>query len=258
MNLITPKSGMFAEIVPEAYDVYGKKTQSLKFRKRKRRRIFHPTFPMKRFVLRPLSVTCETLDDVWEFLETCTYVSDQEQFNQRDYWLPPDEFEKTRQGDCEDFALWTWRQMMALGYRARFVVGGIREGYDVNGHAWVTIEKEGKHYLVEPLSDRRFAPISRLETLNYLPETSVEWDRKTILYFSHEPRAYRPPFLKRCAWTLEGKFRVFYALLPMSLLLIPLLPIMLLFWLIPRRIRRKIAERYTARMREELDSQESP
>jgi hypothetical protein len=50
--------------------------------------------------------------DVRNFLVGCTYVSDTELFGKRDYWQPPEDFEKRRKGDCEDFALWTWRQLL--------------------------------------------------------------------------------------------------------------------------------------------------
>jgi predicted transglutaminase-like cysteine proteinase len=61
--------------------------------------------------------------DIRKFLKECQYVYDIEQFEKKDYWLPPEEFEKTKKGDCEDFSLWTWRQLMNLGYKCRFVGG---------------------------------------------------------------------------------------------------------------------------------------
>jgi predicted transglutaminase-like cysteine proteinase len=72
---------------------------------------------------------------VRSFLASCQYISDREQFGKDDYWQPPDEFEKRKKGDCEDFALWTWRQLLNLGYDARFVVGS--SGRYGDGHAWV-------------------------------------------------------------------------------------------------------------------------
>jgi hypothetical protein len=41
---------MMAEIIPEAYDIQGKKTPRFKVRKRKRRHIFQPAVPMGRHV----------------------------------------------------------------------------------------------------------------------------------------------------------------------------------------------------------------
>jgi hypothetical protein len=137
---------MIAEIVPEAYDAFGRKT----FRPDLRSKGIHPTFPMGRYVSQPLTVKCESVRDIRKFLSGCKGVSDKEQFGQVDYWQPPEDFERTKRGDCDDFALWTWRQFLALGYDARFVAG--RHGRYGMGHAWVELFKDGKCFLVEPHS----------------------------------------------------------------------------------------------------------
>ncbi len=185
---------MLAEIIPEGYDLYGKKILKPRPQRMKcgrgKFRVFHPTFPMGRFVSKPLSITCTNLQDVGQFLQGCSYVSDLEQFQQVDYWLPPEKFEQTRMGDCEDFALWTWRQLMAMGFPARFVVG--RAGRYGNGHAWVTFENNGTHFLVEPLACWYGDTFPQLSMLRYIPEISVEWDGKKMQYFAHTKRSYRP------------------------------------------------------------------
>ena len=91
---------MIAEIFPQAYDAVGRKV----FRPDLRRKGVHPTFPMGRYVSQPLSVKCASLEDMRKFLCTCSGVSDEEQFGKRDYWQPPENFEQTRKGDCDDFA----------------------------------------------------------------------------------------------------------------------------------------------------------
>ena len=171
---------MIAEIIPEVYDASGKQV-SQPFHGRKG---LHPTFPMGRFVNQPLSIQCKTMSDVRSFLLDCQYVSDQELFDKRDYWQPPDEFERRRQGDCEDFALWTWRQLLNMGYDARFV-GGSAGRYG-SGHAWVEYFQEGKCFLLEPLASRVGYTFPRLSTLRYEPRFSVSWDGKTLKYFSHK------------------------------------------------------------------------
>ena len=120
------------------------------------------------------------------FLCTCKYVSDQEQFGKRDYWQPPEEFEETKQGDCDDFALWTWRQLLHMGYSCRFVVG--RSGRYGSGHAWVTFEDGDKTYLAEPLAGMVGPTLPRLSILQYKPRFSVAWDGKAISYYRHEPK----------------------------------------------------------------------
>jgi len=93
-----------------------------------------------------LKFVCRDIDEVRAFLSTCRYVSDREQFGVEDHWAAPEQFEQTRRGDCDDFALWTWRQLLGPGYNARFVVG--RAGKYRGGHAWVTFELGDKTFLV--------------------------------------------------------------------------------------------------------------
>lgn len=135
---------MIAEIIPEVYDAAGKQV-SQPFLHRKGP---HPTFPMGRYVSQPLTIQCNTMGELRSFLVGCKYVSDKELFGKEEYWQPPEEFENRRKGDCEDFALWTWRQLLGMGYDARFI-GGSSGGYGA-GHAWVEYVQEGKWYLLEP------------------------------------------------------------------------------------------------------------
>jgi hypothetical protein len=171
---------VIAEIIPEAYDATGRQV-SQPFLHRKGP---HPTFPMGRYVSQPLGIQCSTVGDVRKFLASCRYVSDEELFGKRDYWQPPDDFEKRKLGDCEDFALWTWRQLMNMGYDARFVGG--RAGRYGTGHAWVEYFQAGKCYLLEPQYCRVGYTMPRLSTLRYEPRISVSWDGKTLRYFSHK------------------------------------------------------------------------
>lgn len=182
---------MIAEIIPETYDAYGKQV-SEPFHRRKS---VHSTFPMGRYVSQPLGVQCKTIGDIRSFLSSCRYVSDQELFGKRDYWQPPEEFEKRRKGDCEDFALWTWRQLLNLGYDARFI-GGSAGRYG-EGHAWVEYFQDGKCFLLEPLRCRIGCTMPRLSTLRYEPRFSVSWDGKALRYYSHKKptTGLRWPFL---------------------------------------------------------------
>jgi hypothetical protein len=147
---------------------------------------------MRRYVTHSLTVKCESLFDIRKFLTTCRYVSDKEQFGKNDYWQPPEEFEQTRKGDCDCFALWTWREVMALGYEARFVIG--RAGRYRQGHAWVQFSKDGKDFLLEPTAARAGNTIPRLSTLRYHPKFSVAWNGTDIAFYSHNDRGHEPPF----------------------------------------------------------------
>lgn len=137
---------MVAEVFPEAYDALGRKV----LRPDWRRKGLRSTAPMGRYVGRPLTVKCESISDIRNYLCTCKYVPDQVQFQKPDYWQPPDEFEKIKKGDCDCFALWTWRELLDLGFDARFVTG--RSGRYGEGHAWVQFVKDGRNFLVDPTS----------------------------------------------------------------------------------------------------------
>jgi hypothetical protein len=162
---------------------------------------------------------------VRRFLKDCKYVSDKEQFNREDYWMPPEEFEKTKKGDCDDFALWTWRQFLGMGYKARYVVG--RAGRYGDGHAWVTFEKDGKHFIVEPLSRFMGEKLPRLSFWRYFPSGSVEWDGRRLKYFIHEKPGHEPPsylilkLLAEWVWFWCYFWGQFFVLLCMAPYLIP-------------------------------------
>jgi len=153
---------------------------------------------MGRYISQPLTVKCETIGDIRAFLSSCRYVSDQEQFGKKDYWQAPEEFERTKRGDCDCFALWTWREILTLGFDARFVVG--RAGRYGQGHAWVQFSKNGKDFIVEPTMARSGYTLPRLETLRYHPRISVAWDGRNISFYSHEDRKRVPPLWKLAAY----------------------------------------------------------
>ena len=147
-----------------------------------------------------LKLVCRDMDAIRTFLLTCRYVSDREQFGVRDHWMPPQQFEQTRRGDCEDFALWTWRQLLSLGYSARFVVG-MAGGYG-EGHAWVTFRAHDQVFIVEPLL-ARYRKFPRLETLRYRPAISVEITGSHVKFFDHAKRVHEPPFRVVAPFVLE-------------------------------------------------------
>ena len=82
---------------------------------------------------------------VYRFLLGCRYATDEELFKRKDYWQTPDEFESNRAGDCEDHAMWAWRQCLDLGDDARFTIGGFRKG----AHAWVTLFEHNIPFVLE-------------------------------------------------------------------------------------------------------------
>jgi hypothetical protein len=179
---------MIAEVFPEAYDTVGRPT----FRPDQRRRRRFPTsFPIGRYFSQPLGNQCQSLEDLRTFLRKCRYVSDEEQFGRANFWMPPEKFERSRKGDCEDFALYAWRQLLSLGYAARFVGG--KHSRNGEGHAWVTFQKNGKIYLLEPQLRSLGLRMPRLSTLAYEPYFSVEWDGENAHFYKHERHKFTPP-----------------------------------------------------------------
>ena len=179
---------MIAEIVPGTCDVEGKKV----FRPFDRRKGIRPTYPLGRYVSQPLSIKCESVEDIRQFLRSCSYVSDKELFDKDDYWQPPEVFEQIKKGDCDDFAFWTWRQLMALGLETRIVFG--RYGRYGIGHAWVQMAHEGRWFIVEPTVAFLGSTFPRIKTLRYHPRYSVAWDGDRLTYFAHQPERSLPPF----------------------------------------------------------------
>jgi len=189
---------MIAEIIPEAYDAVGHKTF---FPGRKRGRDMWLSYPIGRFATCPLSNWCRTLEEVRKFLLHCRYVSDEKQFDKRDHWMSPEEFERRKAGDCDDFALWAWRQMIALGFPARFVAGSA--GKYGAGHAWVTITKDGKHLLLEPLAATVGLELPRLSIIRYQPMVSVEWTGGRLHYCNHDKRNFNPSLRRALPLVIE-------------------------------------------------------
>ena len=86
---------LIAEIIPEWYDVDGSKVLRPDSR---RKSGFKLTFPVGRFRSQPLNHWCTDLAELRRFLAGCKYVSDEEQFGERDYWQPPEQFEPEQEG----------------------------------------------------------------------------------------------------------------------------------------------------------------
>jgi hypothetical protein len=183
---------VIAEIIPAAYDGVGRQVSPSFFR----RKAPHAALPIGRYVSQPLTVKCESIHEVRRFLAGCRAVSAQDLFGKRDHWQPPEEFERLKKGGCVDFSLWTWRQLVSLGYDARFV-GGSCGRYGV-GHAWVEYFRDGKCFLVEPQLRMVGDRMPRLTTLRYKPKLSVTWDGETLKYFVHKGSDFNP------SWRLLG------------------------------------------------------
>jgi hypothetical protein len=169
------------------------------------------------------------------FLRTCRYVSDEEQFGEEDYWLPPEEFEQTLKGDCEDFSLWAWRQLINMGYDCRFVVG--MSGRYGDGHAWIQLDYQGHPCILEPLACHQPMQFPRLSSVRYKPSVSVACVNKKLKYFRHDNPTYRPSLSE--AVPLVAEWSIFWLLETVRLLFLTVKGLLLL----PFRLVRKLFRR---------------
>lgn len=119
-----------------------------------------------------LQVRATSLREVDLWLNGCRYQSDQRLFGTADYWQTPESTERRRAGDCEDFALWAWVQLLRLGMRARFVVGGLYA--DEVNHAWVQIHERGRVGVFECTPCDPNVVIAADSATEYRPVLSVD------------------------------------------------------------------------------------
>jgi len=141
--------------------------------------------PFADYFLGASSVRVHSIDDITDWLQGCQYVSDAEQFHERDFWQHPTAFEACRRGDCEDFALWAWRKLADVGVDADFCVGlviAVVDGSEVaRQHAWVIFRAGGTAFLFEPAARTRSLMIRPLADVadEYVPHFSVNHEFQT-------------------------------------------------------------------------------
>ena len=136
-------------------------------------------------------VEANSVEAVQAWLLRCAYVRDSDLFRQADVWQHPCTFEQIRRGDCEDFALWTWRKLIELGYEAELVAGYSGPDAPAPGcHAWVLYKDAGTPYLFDavvrdlqhmarPLADVHY---------HYVPEVAVDARFRRYVYGGYYQR----------------------------------------------------------------------
>jgi predicted transglutaminase-like cysteine proteinase len=137
------------------------------------------------YLERESQVEVNSVRDICEWLMGCEYVRDQELFDHPDLWQHPVDFEASRQGDCEDHSLWTWRKLHDLGIEAEFVVGKIRH---LNGswgdHSWVALTNGSDAHILETTAkkmDRFFVNASRADS-EYRPVYGIDTKLRSFAY----------------------------------------------------------------------------
>ena len=131
------------------------------------------------------TVAVSSLEEVHAWLAGCSYAHDLALFRERDFWQHPVTFERLRQGDCEDFALWAWRKLVELGYDADFVIGYTEEANAPPArHAWIVFRDAGAEFVYEPVVkpfERALQPLHAVMA-NYTPEYGVSRDLTRFTY----------------------------------------------------------------------------
>ncbi len=145
------------------------------------------------YLARPCRVSRQTPEAIGEWLLGCHYAEDAQLLDEADLWLHPVTFELLRCGDCEDFALWAWRQLVDARFEASFVVG-VRDvpGTPRGRHAWVTFrDATGEQLLdgVERSLARMIRPLSDVRAL-YQPQVGVDANARRFVYAG----LYREPW----------------------------------------------------------------
>lgn len=124
-------------------------------------------------------VPVASIDDIVDWLGTCEYVTDLEQFREGDVWQEPCAFERRQRGDCEDFALWAWRKLAEIGVDAEFYVGRVQCGGDpaaARQHAWIVYRADREEVLFEPAARDRQRMIQPLAAVKdaYVPHFAID------------------------------------------------------------------------------------
>ncbi len=129
--------------------------------------------------------TFDSLTELTSWLCRCTYARDPDLFHEPDFWQHPVTFEQLRTGDCEDFALWTWRKLLEMGYEAEFVAGRcLDDTGKLRGHAWVLFRTQQDCFLFDPVVPdpaRMIVPLASVKQV-YLPEVSVDGRLRQYAY----------------------------------------------------------------------------
>jgi hypothetical protein len=130
------------------------------------------------------AVPVTSFGEVCSYLLGCAYAHDEDLFRIPDFWQHPVTFEQLRKGDCEDHALWAWRKLRELGYRAHLVTGSSDRDDADRGHAWVIFHGDGGLYLFETTAKGRERMVWPLDDVRgqYLPFFSVDETFRIFLY----------------------------------------------------------------------------
>jgi predicted transglutaminase-like cysteine proteinase len=128
----------------------------------------------------PLSFQARSLGEIANWINGCRYVTDERLFGEADHWQVPADLEQRRVGDCEDFSLWAWVQLLRLNYNARLVLGGLCS--EESDHAWVCMYTGNGVKVLECTPTGYNMPLSARNAPEYLPMWSMD---RSLIFYEH-------------------------------------------------------------------------
>ena len=157
------------------------------------------TQPFEWYLSGTCTVPVASITDVCNFLLGCEYTPDSELFHVADYWQHPAEFEHSRRGDCDCFALWAWRRLCELRVSPELVTGmWMRADRSPARHLWVVIRGLTPPVLLEATNPDIESMVQPLEAVRsaYVPFVGLDCNLQTVAYAGvlrhREFRAARP------------------------------------------------------------------
>ena len=109
------------------------------------------------------------------------YESDQTHFGKEDRWQSPEELLASRQGDCEDFALFAREILKSQGIKA-FIVNVYGRGF---GHSVCVFQKGGRYHVIDGSSSQAYDATDLKEIFAWVYPF---WNKAAIVGFSESAR----------------------------------------------------------------------
>ena len=108
-----------------------------------------------------------SVDSLFSVARSFRYVPDPPEYDQ---WQSADETAARKSGDCEDKALWLYRELKKNGYEDVHLVVGRFRPFDRTLHAWVFYTDDaGKNVILDPTTQRRPWHAEEFSKNYYLP-----------------------------------------------------------------------------------------
>ena len=113
-----------------------------------------------------------TVEDIINFANDFTYVSDKNQFNKVDYWQTPSEFFISKKGDCEDIHFFIADAIYrALGLESYLIVAWRFTRFPMSEAHAMAIYKDNDQIGCHLINYKRIIPMSGLKDITAVKQT---------------------------------------------------------------------------------------